>query len=293
MPGVVSGTTATAAQDPFSLTLPPVEQIATILGLYFVVVVPLNFLVLKKLKRGELAWVTAPIISVGFAGFLLNSNSSLYSAGTSTKTTGIVLLSPGVESGLFAGSTQVFIPKAGGYDLKLKDVDNIGALQTPQENYGDDSVSELDAVDTGTEVIVPSMPANNLAFRQVAYRQRVGQSDWFEVKQSADGQRFVRVEVTNRSPFEVANAEIFAGNNVVGIPELKSGQTKEIRLEVLPPAKDGRAVGYFGDIARRGNQLIFAGEMKGLRPGPQIGNEVPGRSSVSVAYTVPFEGTAR
>ncbi|HSI73084.1 MAG TPA: hypothetical protein VK934_07885, partial [Fimbriimonas sp.] len=58
-------TAANTQRDPFSTKLPPASQVFLVLGIYFLVVVPLNFIVLKKLNRAELAWFTAPVISLG------------------------------------------------------------------------------------------------------------------------------------------------------------------------------------------------------------------------------------
>ena len=69
-------------------TLPPASQMLMVLAIYFVVVVPVNFLVLKKLGRGEWAWFTAPIISLIFAGVLFSRAQNLYSAKMSTASAG-------------------------------------------------------------------------------------------------------------------------------------------------------------------------------------------------------------
>src|SRR5262249_46631881 len=155
------------------------------------------FLVLKKLKRGELAWFTAPILSLGFAGILFTSAASLYSAKMSTVSTGLLLAQEGSGDGIFIGGTQMFIPRAGSYDLKLKSVDSItdrgeddGMGRVAQEN------ADVEAVDTG-EIAIPNLSANNLNFRRIGYRQIVPISKQFHVKlASLDGGK-CRCTVTN------------------------------------------------------------------------------------------------
>ena len=277
-------------QDPFSLTLPSTEEIAMILVAYFVCVVPINFLVLKKLKRGELAWLTAPIISLVFAGVLLRSASGLYTAQTSTATKGVLLLSPAIEEGLFAGNSQVFIPQGGGYDLKLRNVDNIGQIAFNDETKFGDSQGELDAVDVGTEVLVPSMPANNLTFRQLTYRQRYGQSSWFDVQQSMRPNGQVRVAVTNRSPYDLVNATVFVGSSRVEIPLLRPGEMKEPVLTFEHEPEQNQSEGDLAAVAGRNRQVLLYGYLAGSRPGPQLGKQIRERTSVAMIYAAPYEG---
>ena len=262
-----------------------------ILVAYFVCVVPINFLVLKKLKRGELAWLTAPIISLVFAGLLFRSASGLYTAQTSTATKGVLLLSPAIEEGLFAGSSQVFIPEGGGYDLKLHNVDNIGQLTLNQQDYKfDDSQGELNAVDVGTEVLVPSMPANNLTFRGLSYRQRYGQSSWFDIQQTMrpDGQ--MQVAVTNRSPHDLRNASVFVGASRSAIPLLRPGETKEVTLPFALGADQNQSQEDLGGTAARNKQVLLYGYLSGVRPGPQIGKQIDERTTIAMIYAEPYEG---
>ena len=50
-----------------SLALPPIGGLFILLIAYIVVIGPINYLVLRRLDRRELAWVTMPILVVGFA----------------------------------------------------------------------------------------------------------------------------------------------------------------------------------------------------------------------------------
>ncbi|RYG22828.1 hypothetical protein EON82_15925, partial [bacterium] len=105
-----------ASEDPFSTTLPPTSSVFGLLAIYFVLVVPVSFLVLRKMKRGEFAWVTAPVLSLGFAGLLFKSAQSLYAASLSSASQGVVVLQEGSPEGIFFGTSQMFFPRGGVYD---------------------------------------------------------------------------------------------------------------------------------------------------------------------------------
>jgi hypothetical protein len=51
-----------------SLDLPSIQNVSILLGLYILCVGPLNYLVLRRLKRLQLAWVTIPLLTVIFTG---------------------------------------------------------------------------------------------------------------------------------------------------------------------------------------------------------------------------------
>ncbi|AIE83925.1 hypothetical protein [Fimbriimonas ginsengisoli] len=281
-----SGHVTMPAQDPFSTKLPPAEKVFTLLGAYFVVVVPLNFLILKKLKRGELAWFTAPLISLGFAGAFFASAQDLYSARMSSASQGILIAQQGMEEGLFVGASQMFVPRSGTYDLKLNGVDSLGILNTNQPYYGyggrQEHDSEFDPVDVG-QIIVPRMQANNLSFREIDYRQRVPVGRWFSLETKRSGSNLTCV-VRNTGTYRLENAAIQVADQETEVGTIEPGQTREIKVRIadVPPvaSTDNYSLPQF--LTRnRGTALI--GSIRGFRPGPQLGEEVAGRTSVRLA----------
>ena len=121
--------------DPFNTKLPPTTKVLWILCTYFVVIIPINFLLLKKLKRGEWAWFTAPVISLSFAGAFFAAASDLYSAKLSTATQGLLVATAHTPETLFFGKSQLFFPRGGEYDLKLQNLDSLGAGQGDPYDY--------------------------------------------------------------------------------------------------------------------------------------------------------------
>lgn len=51
-----------------ALALPPTTGLLVIIGAYILIIGPINYLILKRLDRRELAWVTMPVLVLGFAG---------------------------------------------------------------------------------------------------------------------------------------------------------------------------------------------------------------------------------
>lgn len=276
-----------STQDPFSTTLPPAERVLTILGAYFFVVVPLNFFVLRRFKRGELAWFTAPVISLGFAGILFNSAQSLYAAKMSTATVGIVVGQQGLSEGMFVGTTQLFVPRSGVYDLKLTNVEHLGTIQSPSSPYysyrDNDDVAQFDPIDVG-EIQVPSMRANNLAFRRMSYRQRVPVGDWFslEISPKADGKWTCTAR--NNGELPLLDAKIAVGATDLPIGELKPGQTKSVTIERPKQGAEAAVVWEVDQFLTRQNGVALLGTLDGLKPGPQLGQVVKDRTKINLVF---------
>jgi len=284
--GVAPGTPYSMYQpqvsgDPFSTTLPPTSTVFGILAGYFVLVVPVSFLVLRKFKKGEFAWFTAPVLSLAFAGLLFKSAQGLYSASLSTATNGVLVLQEGSQNGMFFGTSQLFFPRGGVYDLKLSGVDRMTAVNQAEE-YGfrarSNTLSGFNAVDVG-EIKAPQLEADNLAFRDLSYSQRVDAGDWFRFR-TVD-RAHLRVE--NRSPYP------FKGT-------LVNGSWESMPVEIRPggQALVGLAEGNFADkgapldgrdlrnFTRSMNRIALHGTITGFRPGPQIGKEVENRSGITL-----------
>ena len=275
-----------SANDPFSTTLPPAEKVLTILGAYFFVVVPLNFLILRRLKRGELAWFTAPIISLGFAGVLFNSAQSLYAAQMSTATSGIVIGQQGMAEGTFVGTTQFFIPRSGVYDLKLKDVESIGGIRSPENayygGYEDDS-DQFEPVDVG-EILVPNMRANNLAFRRMAYTQRMPIGEWFSLDVTPKGNGVWTCTLRNGSTYPLRNARLCYGASAQEVGTLEPGQTRTLDITRPANAVVENVTWDVNQFLARQNGVALTGILDGVRPGPQLGQVVNERTQIRMAF---------
>jgi hypothetical protein len=50
-----------------SLALPPISGLLVLLGAYILIIGPINYLILKRLDRRELAWITMPVLVLAFA----------------------------------------------------------------------------------------------------------------------------------------------------------------------------------------------------------------------------------
>lgn len=265
------------SNNPFTLQLPETSKVAWTLIAYFVVVIPINFLVLRKLKRLELAWFTSPVISLAFAAILFQTASSLYSAKLSTASTGVIVAQSGEPTASFLGSTQLFFPNAGFYDLKTSGIDVIdasSAVDSPsRQNYYPTGELSLDLkpVDTG-EIQFPNLTARNLEFQQFAYRQSTQATAKIRcsISKTRAGYKY---QIDNYSPYRLEEVELILRGIRYDVKDLEPGQS--VSKDISGARLSGKInEGSLDQITVNDGSGILTAKVSGFRPGPQIGTEL-------------------
>lgn len=253
----------TLSDDPFQAKMPPTGTILMILAIYFVLVVPVNLLVLRKMGKGELAWVTSPVISLVFAAIFFQFAAGLYSAELSNATRGMWIVDEAASSGQFVGRSQLFFPRGGAYDLGLDRVEHVSSANQDYGNLGGGKLfGDLRATDDG-QIRVRQMVVNNLSFHEFNLQQRMDGGSM--VSLSSDGQT-----VRNLSKYTLENARLVVGGKVFKLGSLGPGSSVKRGGAAQP--------GFEDQIAMKrttADRYAVLGEISGLRPGPQLGKIVP------------------
>ena len=96
-----------------SLALPPIGGLIAILGGYILLIGPLNYLILKRLDRRELAWLTMPALIVVFARRGLRLRIALRGNRRDRQRGCRRPRRPGRHRGLRPGLRRASIPRAG------------------------------------------------------------------------------------------------------------------------------------------------------------------------------------
>ncbi|MGH2357604.1 MAG: hypothetical protein ACRDGJ_06275, partial [Candidatus Limnocylindria bacterium] len=103
-----------------SLEVPPVELLLAVIVGYILIIGPLSYIVLRRLDRRELAWVTAPVLVILFS-------ACSYGVGTSMKGSALILneitmVRVAAEGGAATLQTYagLFSPSRASYDLTVE-----------------------------------------------------------------------------------------------------------------------------------------------------------------------------
>jgi len=271
------GTGSGMANDPFSAKMPETMSVVLVLGIYFVLVVPINLLVLRKLNKGEWAWLTSPLISLAFAGIFFRSAAGLYSATLSTATSGVLIGDGDMSEAYFAGHTQIFFPRGGEYDLGFKNVDSVSGSPNMYGMSSSKVMDKMSPVDTG-EIRAQRMQVSNLNFQEFDFQQRFQGGKWFEV--THEGKEY---RVTNRSPYHLAKCKLVVDGVAYPVGELGTLASKVTSHKTAQEEPDGI---YGNAVTRRcsGQRMAVVGVLSDFKPGPKLGEMAPNYSILNLVY---------
>ncbi|MCB8932502.1 MAG: hypothetical protein H6534_03575 [Chthonomonadaceae bacterium] len=252
--------------DPFTVELPATGTVLMLLAGYVVLVVPINFLLLRKLKRGEWAWVTSPLLSLGFAAVFFSFAADLYKTPLGRAVTGTLYLDSRLDHGYLVGNAQLFIPRGGTYDLRFDAVDWVAPVgfDLYGSGYGGRTESRIDLglVDNGN-LHARRAAFPNLAFHQFGFAQRLETAGWLAVRGSVKNGK-VRLELTNGSPYSMA-------------PTIGKGDANALPVGILAPGASG-AVQLAG--SRVPPHVFVFGSLEGLEAGPRLGKDYSSPTSM-------------
>lgn len=288
-PTLGSGTTVDASDlsDPFNVKLAHPGKVVTILLGFFMVCVPINFFVLGRFKRKELAWASLPIISIIFAGAIFSTTGGLYAAKEARATSGLLLVHHAMKESLFVGEQQLFFPKAGKYDLGFTDVE----MASGDRNFGMRmglQRKEIELIDVG-QVIAPALDVPNLAFKQ--YQMIQGKTvDWIlafttskQLFWKANGK--IQGTIRNESPYAIERAQLWFEGQSYAVQDLNPGQTLQIDIPIKAAGKSSTG----RNPSQVPTQCLALEGTVSIPVGSTYGTEVKGRSNVRLLYTWPKE----
>ena len=126
------------------LEIPPAELLLAVVAGYIILIGPINYLVLRRIDRRELAWVTAPLLVVLFTGTSFGIGRAM--KGSDVIVNQITLVRTASEGGAATVETYagVFSPTRETYDLRVDADALIASLDTSfgVETAQDGEVSE-------------------------------------------------------------------------------------------------------------------------------------------------------
>jgi hypothetical protein len=102
-----------------TLALPPIDGLILLLAAYILLIGPINYLVLKRLDRREWAWVTMPVLILGFAVGAYAFGAALRGSEVIVNEVAIVRGAPGATDGSAQVYLGVFSPTRGVYQVRV------------------------------------------------------------------------------------------------------------------------------------------------------------------------------
>lgn len=210
-----------------ALALPPIGGLLALLGGYILLIGPVNYLVLRRLDRREWAWITMPLLIVGFAGAAYGYGAVLRGSDVIVNEVAIAAGAAGAPEGRAQVYVGVFSPTRGTYDLILPGGPLIAAPLTEMFGGVETGATALDVVQ-GDPAYVRGLSIGFGTLR--AFRAEAPTTvPLVEADlRLADG--VLTGRITNRSEIRLLAPAVVLGASAVTLPDLPPGQTTTVRL---------------------------------------------------------------
>ena len=115
-----AGSMAQALNTLPALEVPPAELLLLVIVAYIVLIGPVSYLVLSRLDRRELAWVTAPVLVLLFTAGSYGIGVTLKGSDVLVNQITVIRTAAGVRAATVESYAGVFSPTRGTYDLAVE-----------------------------------------------------------------------------------------------------------------------------------------------------------------------------
>jgi hypothetical protein len=218
----------------FKVRLPETELILGLLLIYFVLVVPVNYFILRRLRLLDWAWLTAPLIAVLFVLLLGRLAGDLYRKPLSGNIKTALLIDAGSPNGYAVNSILFFFPRAGLFDLRFENSEMVEAgLQDEQ----------MGMVGAPTRVITIEREPKLMQ----GYRVRSLSLQWFRYTRPVSlpgtvvpnlrarwrgNEVHITGTIRNTLPYDLRGVQLMVGENAVPLGDLPAGGTLRVERTV-------------------------------------------------------------
>lgn len=215
-----------------SLALPPTSGLLVIIGAYILIIGPLNYLVLRRLDRRELAWITMPVLVLGFSAAAFTYGALLRGTDVVVNEVAIVRGAPDATEATAQVYFGIFSPTRSTYQVQVPQ----GALLASPITGGDifgQAGAILDILQ-GTGVEQPSAVRNlsvgTGSFRVVRAQVPVTAPRMRATLKLADGTLTGTFE--NASDQALEGVAVVLGSSVAILGDVAAHATVQVRLTV-------------------------------------------------------------
>jgi hypothetical protein len=215
-----------------NLQLPSTFQVCGFLSIYLIVVGPLNYVVLKRLKRRELAWLTIPGIVFVFSGAAYVSGYQLQGTQATLHQLSVVQVWPNSAQAQVDELVGLFSPRRSNYDLEFMP----GFLVRPIPSAGTYGVTPRDVkLEQGDVTRLFDLNTDVSSVESFVAQGQIPAPSFeseLTLEVANDGSVSLNGTVANLSDLVLTDAVLLAPgpNNAQRLGEFKPGDTHTISL---------------------------------------------------------------
>lgn len=227
-----------------SIDLPRIDQLFLLLFGYIALVGPVNYLVLRRLDRREWAWLTMPLLVVGFSVAAYSLGLLLKGSDIVVNEVAIVRGATGTETGLGQVYVGVYSPTRQTFDVRVRG----GALlsnPTVLQQQGRTEQQPLDIL-FGDPSRLRNFGVGYAALRSFRAESALGTPRIETDFRYVDGR--LQGSLTNRSETTLEHVAVSYGGGLAVIRSLAPGEGRAVDIAVAdaPPLQEAYSVRVFG-----------------------------------------------
>ncbi|MFQ5616895.1 MAG: hypothetical protein ACE5GO_10625, partial [Anaerolineales bacterium] len=222
--------TADALANVPGLGLPSVFLICGFLGLYVLALGPLNYLILYRIKRRELAWITIPVLVLLFSGVAFIVGIAIRGNRPVINELAIVEIWPENEQARVHGLIGVFSPRRKTYRLEVSG--NFLAHPIPSGQFTGDEDWRFEQTKDG--IAIPKMRIDVGGIEAVAIVGEVPAPAFSQdlSLRFTNGAALVEGSIQNSSQVTLRDAIVLGPGQAIKIGSFSPGERKEIQLTI-------------------------------------------------------------
>ncbi len=214
-----------------ALDLPSIRWLTILLGVYILLVGPANYLILRRLRRLQLAWLTIPALTLLFStgafgmGYLMR--------GTDVIMNQIALIAPnGSGSAAVTNYLGLFSPSQRSYALEVKTPGLLSAIigydGNPWNSTGGVTGSSAVFIQ-GDRPKIEGLSVNQWSFQTFAEEEQWGQFGSLHGDLRLENEKIVGT-IRNETTVPLTDNFLIAGQNFIHLGDLAVGQEKQVEL---------------------------------------------------------------
>ncbi|MBI2762683.1 MAG: hypothetical protein HYX54_02850 [Chloroflexi bacterium] len=209
-----------------SLALPPIGGLLLLIGGYILLIGPINYLVLRRLDRRELAWITMPVLIGAFAVGSYGFGTTLRGTDLIVNEVAVVRGAPGATEGAAQVYVGIYSPVRSTYQLEFRG----GALLAAPASgdfAGNGDPNTLDIVQ-GDPAVVRDLAVGFSSLRTV--RADAPASVPLVTATITFSNGLISGGITNASSITLEKVALVLGGSVAVIGDMEPGSSKQVSL---------------------------------------------------------------
>jgi hypothetical protein len=216
-----------ALSDLPALEVPPAELLLAVLVAYILLIGPLSYLVLRRLDRRELAWITAPVLVIMFTTGTYGLGASLKGSDIIVNEIAVVRSTPGGTEASVSSFAGVYSPTRATYDVTVRGDALFSGLRNLNE--GEPSAALRYATEQGDPSHLRGLAVGVSALKAVRAETVIGYSPSLRVAWSST-EAGVEGTVTNDGETAVEDVAVISESGGILIGTLEAGGSKAFTM---------------------------------------------------------------